>query len=403
MQAFDVALWLVQRHTAWLGVLVGVIAAAGVAVSLYRLVRSLMKRGTTQPAAVPVKEKKPGTRLDNLLTLAAAGVAESVGATGMWSLFTNVLKLPLWARLALFAFLSLATLTSALRARRNLRRPPYRAGVDGVAVWVLAGLSAALSALDSHSLPEVAVRLAAPLVAAWLWERGLASARKQQDGGQPVRRIRWRISVERIAVVLRLADSTDRTAGEVDKQRWLGIVARAAVRLDALQEHKAASWRVNRARRRLRRLTVKASQRMGLASNAAVRVQLREYLAVLYQVEAETSRDAVAGLSPWSVTSRPTTRQTVETDRTPDRTPARKALPKAAEPKTKTAPDVSDLLVPGRKVRDALLAMGEPLTKRSLTEGLRSLGHPLGAERAVALLHVLNNDDTTNDENRKAA
>ncbi|HEY3503393.1 MAG TPA: hypothetical protein VGN37_11505 [Actinocatenispora sp.] len=400
MQAFDVALWLVQRHTAWLGVLVGVIAAGGVALSLGRLVRSLMKRGMPQ-AATQVKEKKPGTRLDNLLTLAAAGVAESVGATGMWSLFTNVLKLPLWARLALFAFLSLATLTSALRARRNLRRAPYRAGVDGVAVWVLAGLSAALSALDSHSLPEVAVRLAAPLVAAWLWERGLASARKQ-DGDVPVRRIRWRISVERIAVVLRLADSTDRTAGEVDKQRWLGIVARAAVRLDALQQNKAMKWRINRARRRLRRLTVKASQRMGLASNAALRVQLREYLAVLYQVEAQTSRDAVAGLSPWSVTTRPISRPQVEADRA-DRTPARKALPKTPEPRTKATPDVSDLLVPGRKVRDALAAMGEPLTKRSLTDGLRSLGHTVGAERAVALLHLLNNDDTTNDENRKAA
>jgi hypothetical protein len=308
-----------------------------------------------------------------------------------------VLGLPLWARLALFAFLSLATLTSALRARRNLRRPPYRAGVDGVAVWVLAGLSAALSALDARSLPEVAVRLAAPLVAAWLWHRGLAGAAAEQN--EPTRRIRWRISVERIAVWLRLADASDRSAGDVDVARWLGVVARAAVRLDTHKTSKHADFRVRWARRRLRRVTLAAGAHTGLGTNPLLRAQLREYLAALYQIEEQTSRTAVQDLTPWQAPTPPAPRKAEQPARhIPDR-PANRPTHRPVRQVMRRGgtPDVSDLLVPGREVRALLTARGESLTKRSLIDGLRQSGHSVSAERALALLNRLKND--TDDGN----
>ena len=387
MATVQAVLAAVRDNVLVLGVLVGLIAAAAVAVGAVRVLARLtgVKRPHSQSARVP------GRRLDNVLTLLAAGVAESVGATGIWALF-SVLGLPLWARVALFAFLSLATLTSALRARRNLRRPPYRAGVDGVAVWVLACLSAVLSALDSHSLPEVAVRLAAPLVAAWLWHRGLAGAAAEQH--EPVRRIRWRVSVERVAVWLRLADASDRSAGDVDVARWLGTVARAAVRLDAHKASKHAAWRIRRARRRLRRATLAAGAHVGLGTNPMLRAQLREYLAVLYQIEDQTSRAAVQELTPWQTAVPAAPRRQ---EKPAQQAPSRPANSRVQRPVRQVmrrtgTPDVSDLLVPGREVRAVLASRGEALTKRSLIDGLRQSGYSVSAERALALLTRLKND-----------
>ena len=57
------------------------------------------------------------------------------------------------ARVAVFGFVELAVAVSAIRARRALRETGST-GVDGAAVWVLAGLSAALSALDAAPAPR---------------------------------------------------------------------------------------------------------------------------------------------------------------------------------------------------------------------------------------------------------
>ena len=96
----------------------------------------------------------------------------------MWRVFGDALHMSGPARVAVFGFVELAVAVSAIRARRALRETGST-GVDGAAVWVLAGLSAALSALDADSGAAVLLRLAAPLVAAWLWERGLAPDRRQ--------------------------------------------------------------------------------------------------------------------------------------------------------------------------------------------------------------------------------
>src|SRR5690606_21121140 len=140
---------------------------------------------------------------------------------GMWNFSGDVLGFDGPLRLLLFAFIEVAVITSAVRARRNMREN-YSAGLDGAAVWVPTSLTAVLASMDSRSLPEAVFRLAAPLVAAWLWERGMAIERSRVTGRS---RINWRITPERIFIRLGLAEVSDRTAGEVDAHRRLTKVA----------------------------------------------------------------------------------------------------------------------------------------------------------------------------------
>src|SRR5690606_18567180 len=107
------------------------------------------------------------------------------------------------------------------------------AGIDGTAVWVLTCLTAILSSLEAESPPEFIFRLAAPLVAAWLWERGMAIERQRITGRA---RINWRFTPERVMVRLGLAEANDRTASEVDAHRRLTRVALAAKHARALRE-----------------------------------------------------------------------------------------------------------------------------------------------------------------------
>ncbi len=88
------------------------------------------------------------------------------------AVFTDTMPLAPELRWLVFGFVELAVVTSAIRARNSVREHGH-AGVDGVAVWALTGLSAVLSSLDAHSFVEALVRLSAPVVAAWLWERGM--------------------------------------------------------------------------------------------------------------------------------------------------------------------------------------------------------------------------------------
>ncbi|MFF0654724.1 hypothetical protein [Micromonospora tulbaghiae] len=99
----------------------------------------------------------------NLLTIVAAGLATAVSASGMWKFFTDILgDSPL--RYAFFWFMEVALFASALLARARLLHDPANAstGVDGIAVWVFAALTASLSATDADSFREVCLRLAAP-------------------------------------------------------------------------------------------------------------------------------------------------------------------------------------------------------------------------------------------------
>jgi hypothetical protein len=224
----------------------------------------------------------------DLLTYLAAGLATAVAAQGMWRFFGDVLQLPPALRLVMFGFIELAVVTSAVRARRSVRERG-EGGVDAVAVWVLTSLSAVLSATDARSLAETVFRLAAPLVAAWLWERGMAVERRRRGDG---RRIHWRVTPERIAVRCRLADPVDRAVPEIDAQRQLARVAVAAKRARDLRAAGAKPRRVQRALAALDQAMERAVTHADLATEARRQDQLLAQLAVLYNTASLLDVDA---------------------------------------------------------------------------------------------------------------
>jgi hypothetical protein len=162
---------------------------------------------------------------ENLLTRVTAAIATGVAAQGMWAFF-DTLHIPVWLRVLFFAFLELMVVASAIRARSSMR-DGHGTGVDGVAMWVLTCLSATLSATHAGSVGEVLFRLAAPLVAAWGWERSMALERRRRTGRKG---INWRLTPERVFIRLGLADPSDRSASEVDTVRRLLRLAIAAKR-----------------------------------------------------------------------------------------------------------------------------------------------------------------------------
>ncbi|GHE48385.1 hypothetical protein GCM10017673_57670 [Streptosporangium violaceochromogenes] len=237
--------------------------------------------------------------LEDVLTIVAAGIATAVAASGMWQFLERVMPTVAWGwRLLMFAFIEVAVIASAVRARRNMR-DNYSAGIDGIAVWALTALSAVLSAMEAASLPEAVFRLAAPLVAAWLWERGMAIERHRATGRK---RINWRLTPERILVRLGLAEAQDRTADEVDAYRRLTRIAFAAKKARRLELAGAAAWRQHRALRALDRAVDKAIEHARLADDperqAAMLTRIRASLAA-----AELRH--VAAVAPWAALEHP--------------------------------------------------------------------------------------------------
>jgi hypothetical protein len=210
----------------------------------------------------------------------------------------------------LFAFIEVAIITSAVRARRNMREN-FSAGIDGIAVWALTCLTAVLSSLDARSLPEALFRLAAPLVAAWLWERGMAIERHRIRG---TGRINWRLTPERLLVRLGVAEVSDRTASEVDAHRRLTRVALAAKRAKALREGGASERKIRAALAKLDRAMDQAVEHTGLAVDPARQEALLAQIAALYNTTALIDADPRV---PWEP----------EADHHP--VPARPALPPA--------------------------------------------------------------------------
>ncbi len=219
---------------------------------------------------------------EDILTIVAASIATGVSAQGMWQFAGDVLGFDGPLRLLLFAFIEVAVITSAVRARRNMREN-YSAGIDGLAVWVLTGLSAVLSAMDAASVAEAIFRLAAPLVAAWLWERGMAIERVKLTGRH---RIHWRLTPERAMVRLGLAESSDRTASDVDAHRRLTRVALAAKRARHLRETGASDRRMRAALARLDRAMDQAVEHTGLANDAERQEALLSQIGALFNTSA---------------------------------------------------------------------------------------------------------------------
>ncbi|GAA4560400.1 hypothetical protein [Planotetraspora kaengkrachanensis] len=234
-----------------------------------------------------------GRPAEDILTIIAASIATGVSAQGMWRFSGDVLGFDGPLRLLLFAFIEVAVITSAVRARRNMREN-YSAGIDGIAVWALTGLSAVLSSLDARSLAEALFRLAAPLVAAWLWERGMAIERHRITGRA---RINWRLTPERVLVRVGLAEASDRTASEVDAHRRLTRVALAAKRARALREAGASDRRMRGALARLDKEMDRAVEYTGLAVDTERQEALLSQIGALYNTAALIDLDPPV---PWA-------------------------------------------------------------------------------------------------------
>lgn len=235
-----------------------------------------------------------GQQPEDILTVAVAAIATAVAAQGMWRFFGDKLEFPPVLRVAGFAFIELTVITSALRARRNMRDEaakakadvfyqPRGAGVDGTAMWAFTILSAVLSATDTGSLPAALGRFSAPLVAAWLWKRGMAIEHHKATGRS---RINWRFTLERAAVAAGLAEATDRTTGEVDAHRRITKLARAAKNYQALLLASARPFRLRRARARLDAAMERAVEHAALAADPDRQQALLNQLGALYNAAA---------------------------------------------------------------------------------------------------------------------
>ncbi|MEV4383992.1 hypothetical protein AB0J58_44615, partial [Streptosporangium sp. NPDC049644] len=193
-------------------------------------------------------------------------------------------------RLLLFAFIEVAVITSAVRARRNMREN-FSAGIDGIAVWALTGLTAVLSCMDARSIPEAVFRLAAPLVAAWLWERGMAIERHRITGRK---RINWRATPERFLVWVGLAESQDRTADEVDRQRRFTRVALAAKKVRVLVEAGAKPGKVASAQKKLETAYAAAHAHTGLGRDPELQEMLAAEVRSLFSAGELVSLEAAS-------------------------------------------------------------------------------------------------------------
>ena len=226
-----------------------------------------------------------GRRPENVLTIVAAVIATAVQAEGMWVFFRDIVPIPVYLRVLMFAFIEVAIFVSGLRARRNIQETEeHTAGVDGIAVWVLAALSATLASTTAGSIRGALLRLTAPAVAAWLWERGLSGERRRarRKDHTRERRIHWRVTPERILVRLGLAEPTDRTATDVDAHRRLTRVARRAKVLRTYRAAEAAGWRQVRAQRRLEAAMEAAVEHAGLATDKTRQAALMAQLGAMF-------------------------------------------------------------------------------------------------------------------------
>ena len=368
--------------------------------------------------------------LEMALTVAAAGIATGVALNGMWRVFGDALGFSGPGRVALAGFLEIALMVSAIRARRSLLETGS-VGVDGTAVWVLAGFSAFLASADAHTTLARVTRLGAPLVAAWMWERGLAADRRRvrAQGGVTARQsIAWRWTRQRVAVRFGLADPAVRTGSDVDRARRLARLTRARLRLAVLEtsdlpgplawltaqpiRRAIASWR-------LQRQALAAVEHLNLGEDPTITDKITTTVAAVVGLRAATTPQALARAgTPWkhmaapeptgpaadragyqppatAVTATPTTTRTpglggpggdFPREAGPGlRAPRRTA---AAGPSTHTvsakvpaepAADAHPLVATGNRRADAVeLVRRDPnIDARALTERLAGLGYNL--------------------------
>lgn len=188
------------------------------------LVARALPRAREQESAQERRDRR-GKLIEDLLTIAVAGVAAALSAHALTSFARDTLSLSGPWLLLPFGALDAAAVVCALRARRRVNTG-QNAGVNGPLVWVFAGISAVFSAGDSASgARHVSVWGAVghgiwALVAATLWEIGLVEQRRsrQERPDRQIGWIRWLHPVERIRVLGELAANTEISADQATER-----------------------------------------------------------------------------------------------------------------------------------------------------------------------------------------
>jgi hypothetical protein len=215
--------------------------------------------------------ERRGKAIEDLLTAVVATIAASMSATQLVHYAQDVVGLHGPWRLLPFGGLDVAAIVCALRARRRARRGES-AGISGALVWILAVLSAAFSAGEAANPWAALGRGIWALIAATLWEIGLAEER-HLGAPRPDRRlgwVRWLHPAERIQVLAELATDEQISADEATRRVRQRRAARKLHRLRLADEARTP------ARGKDRRRTEKAYR---AAERAAQRAAARSRLA----------------------------------------------------------------------------------------------------------------------------
>jgi hypothetical protein len=312
----------------------------------------------------------------------------------MWRVFGDALGFTGPGRFALAGFLEIALMVSAIRARRSLRETGS-VGVDGAAVWGMAALSAVLAASDAEGLAR-AVRFAAPLVAAWLWERGMAADRRAARVRRTRDPVAWRLTVARVAVWLRLADPVHREVTAVDQHRRLAKLTRARLRLAVLESSTLPAWlqrvtllpvRLAWATWRLQRHALSAVEHLHLGTDPTVTAKITTTVAAVVGLREATTPERLSLSDPWQ--PEPTVKAIEPPAGEPAQEPARRvaSLTEARKTHQVTArapkrPDVTHLMQAGREVAADLTSRNETVTWNALWRRLRDM--PVGCSAMEA-------------------
>jgi hypothetical protein len=319
---------LVSSSGASAAVLVALLALLAVVVA-----RCRPRRGAT--GAAHTEEQRRAQRISsararaNAVTYVIASIATAASLVGMWPVTRAAViaagipaELVTPVALTVLGLLEGTIVVCGIRARANVLESG-ETGVDGVGLWVAVGASSVISATEAalaapsgtpggQQFVTVLVRLAAPIVAGWLWERGLAPERRAARGERPgilatyLTRLRTNL----------LSWAGDADADEISRRRAAARASRLSEKLRGTNENaltRRQRWVLRRLRKALR------------ASRAAHSAEDRRYL--LEDIAASQHALALAQVetpSPWD--RHPPSPGTVESD-DPFERPAPAAAP----------------------------------------------------------------------------
>jgi hypothetical protein len=233
-------------------------------------------------------------RFGKLLVGAAVIPAAITSGWGMWTTIADIVgataadqKMELIV--PIFLLFDLAALACAVNARIN--RVAYgRMGVEGWLVWAFAVLSGLMSMSEGTSGKERALRFAAPLVAAVLFELLIRGERKDATGELGVVEILLRRWKARFGL-----GQPEQSEREQERAAMCSRLAALAYRMHGLPQ----GWRRRRATARYHRKLRVANQRYGFGADAEMVAATRQHLAALYQSVSGTSETAVGDLNLW--------------------------------------------------------------------------------------------------------